>query len=138
MICFGIEGKHYNVNDDGKAVVVENSGYNLSPNAWIYGCQYNLLVSEGQDSDVWEKTKQLNDEGIVNPLANFAFNKDNVATEIASVSTIFDQYAVTKIGAQNPDEYYDEMVTKLDNAGQKKIVEELDKQINEFLTNKEE
>ena len=138
MICFGIEGKHYNINDEGKAVVVENSGYNLSPNAWIYGCQYNLIVSEGQDSDVWEKTKQLNDEGIVNPLANFAFNKDNVATEIASVSTIFDQYAVTKIGAQNPDEYYDEMVTKLDNAGQKKIVEELDKQINEFLTNKEE
>lgn len=133
MICFGIEGKHYTMNDKNEAVVIKNSGYDLSTAGWKFGCQFNLNIIEGQDHDIWTKTMELNEEGIKNPIGTFVFDNTKITSELASVATVYEQYAVTKVGAQNPDEYYDEMMTKLNNAGQKKIEDELEKQINEFL-----
>lgn len=136
LIVFGIEGKHYTMNDEGKVVVNTEAGYNQKSGDWKFGNQFNALVREGQDSDIWEKTKQFNDESKVNPLAGFVFDNTNVAAEVASLETVYSQYNVRLYGAQNPDEYWEEFVAKCKNAGVDKIVAELQAQVDEYLAAK--
>lgn len=133
IICLGIEGKHYTVNDEGKAVVIEGSGYNTKNGDWKFGNQFNAPIREGQGDNVWEETKKLNDEAITSPLSGFVFDNTSVAAEVAAVQTVIEQYNVQLYGAQNPAEYWDEMIKKMENAGVQKICDEMERQMNEFM-----
>ncbi len=57
LLCFGVEGTHYILNEDGTVKTDDAKGYN--PNVdWMMGNQFNGLLREGQDADVWEETKK--------------------------------------------------------------------------------
>lgn len=133
LIVFGIEGKHYTKNEEGKVIVNAEGGYNQKSGDWKFGSQFNALVKEGQDADIWEQTAAFNDESIKNPLSGFVFDNTKVAAEVASVETINAQYNVRMYGAQNPEEYWNEMVEKYKNAGVDKIAAELQSQIDAYL-----
>lgn len=136
LIILGIEGKHYTKDAEGKVKVNPDAGYNQKNGDWKFGSQFNALVREGQDSDIWEQTHKFNDESIKNPLAGFVFDNTNVAAEVASLETVNSQYNVRLYGAQNPEEYWEDFVKKSKNAGVDKIVAELQKQIEAYLLKK--
>lgn len=135
LICFGIEGKHYTLDDDGRVVYIENAGY--GPKAcWKFGNQFNALLLPGQPEDVWEQTVKMNDESIKSPLIGFTFDTDPVRNEISQVSTIFSEYGVIAKGAEDPDKYYDEMLERLKGAGIDKIIKEVKDQYNTWKATK--
>ena len=138
LICWGIEGTHYTVNEDGRITVIPDSGYDkIGTNAWKYGNQFNSLVRDGQPIDVWEQTEEMNNEAALSPMLGFVPDTDYIATELSNISTIEDEYKAKKnFGTAAFEDYFDEKCKKEDEAGIKTVLEELQKQYDEFLSSK--
>ena len=134
LICFGVEGVHYTLDSEGKVVENKESGYYQSAGDWKFGNQFNALVRSGQPDTVWDETREFNASMIENPLSSFVFDNTKVATQIASCQTVIDQYnAVIVHGAQDPDEYWDELKAALKAAGSEDIIAEMQKQVDVYM-----
>lgn len=132
LICYGIEGKHYTKNAEGKIKLDPQSGY-FQNASWKFGSVFNSLIQEGQDDDVWEQTMKLNDESMVSPLLGFVLDTTDITNEISAITTIISQYKVIQCGAEEKSAYWDEFVQKMEAAGIRKVVDETQRQVTEFL-----
>ncbi len=136
LLCFGIEGTHYTVNADGTVKSDDSKGYN--PNVdWMIGNQFNALIREGQELDIWEKTKALNSSAVNSKALGFSFDSTPVSNEIASISAVYDQYGTTlEVGGADPAKVLPEFLTILKSAGADKIIEEMQRQVDEWMKSK--
>ncbi|HHV10149.1 MAG TPA: ABC transporter substrate-binding protein [Clostridiales bacterium] len=133
LLCFGVEGVHYTLNDEGKVISDNNKGYN--PNIdWMLGNQFNGLLREGQADDVWEETKEINASATKSRVLGFAFDSTKVTNEIAAVNAAIDQYALPlETGAVDPDTVLSEFTDKLKAAGSDKIIAEMQTQLDAWV-----
>ena len=135
LMCYGIEGKHYTKNEDGSVSYIEDSKY--APKAdWKWGNQFNAFVPEGMDKDVWEQTSRMNDEAVKSPLLGFVPDLQNIRAEISQIANINSEFNAISLGAGDTEKLLSEYRAKLESAGQKKVAEEITKQVEEFLKNK--
>ena len=131
LICFGIEGKHYTLNNENKVVLTQNSGY--APNAsWKFGNQFNALVMEGQEDNVWEQTEKQNNEAVLSPLIGFNLDITPIKNEISAVSAVSSSYVLYNY----TEESWEKHRKKLEDAGSEKIKKEIQRQVDEFMKNK--
>ena len=132
LLCFGIEGKHYNKTDENHVAPIENSTYN--PNIdWEFGCQFNAFYKEGVKDGTWEETKRLNEEAKPSPVLGFSFDAEPVKSEIAKCQSVVQEYVpLLATGSVDLDTYYPEFIEKLETAGSEIIVAELQSQIDEW------
>jgi len=135
LLCFGIEGVHY-TKQGNYAIPVQDSKYN--PNTdWVFGNQFNGLLREGQPEDVWEQTKALNESAEVPLSYGFKFNNENVKTEEANVSAVYQEFNNSlEKGIVEPDSVIPKYIEKLKEAGVEKIDAERQKQFDAFLAAK--
>ncbi len=132
LICFGIKDKHYTITEEGKCKLIESSGY--YPNhQWKYGNQFNALVLDGMDISVYEDTQKMNDEAVKSPLLGFTFDRNAVNNEIAQVSSVQGEYQSIDKGFDAPENYMDDFKRRMEEAGQREILAEVQRQINEFV-----
>lgn len=136
LLCFGIEGKHYNKTGENEIELIKDSGY--YPNkAWAFGSQFNAYVIKGQPLDIWEKTIELNETAERSLLLGFVFDPTNVKMEIAQCSAIIDEYGPGLwTGSIDPEKYLPELNEKLKIAGSEIIITEKQRQINEWVASK--
>lgn len=136
LICFGIEGKHYELTAEGKVKYIEDSGY--APKAdWKFGNQFNALVTDGSDADVWEQTEKLNEEAYASPLMGFVLDETNITNEIANCNSVRAEFNYVWMGASlDYKEHMEEYKAKMEQAGIRKIIEEVQKQVDAFLASK--
>lgn len=136
LISYGIEGEHYTLTDEGKVSFVEGSGY-YHNSAWMFGNQFNAIVVDGQDDDVWEQTIKMNDEARKSPILGFVFDKSKVLAEISQCQTITGEYApAINKGVRDPEEYWDTYMKRMKEAGCDKILDEVNRQLDEYFKNK--
>lgn len=96
LAVFGIEGKHYNRDENGKVVMVKNSGYDQSLFSWVYGDQFNSYLLQYQPDDLWEVTKEMNANAAPDPKAGFVVPTkvaDQIKNEVALLSALGGEYA---------------------------------------------
>lgn len=138
LMAYGIEGKHYEVKEDGTVgypdgVDSSNSGYNMGNMVWSFGNEFNAHVWNGNDPAVWEQTKEWNQTGIVSKAYGFVFNNTSVANEIAAVQNVYDQYRMSlECGVMDIEPTLQEMNEKLYAAGLQTIIDEKQKQLDEW------
>lgn len=142
LICFGIEGKHYNkidvINENNahaEVELIENSGY--WPNtAWMFGNLKNLKL-QGNEKDHYNNWEKYNDSGVVSPTLGFAFDADPVANEMAMCTAVIDEYLFSLVwGGSDIDTRYPEFLEKLKASGVDKIIAEKQAQLNEWKKQK--
>ncbi len=136
LIVHGIEGKHYEKLESGHIRVLDKKSYGQHTAGWYFGSQFNSYVVEGKDLDLWEQMKELNDSAIHSPLIGFAFDKTPVSNELANVTSAHTEYGGMSIGSVDPAEALDKCRDKAKLAGADKVLEEMQRQIDEFLKNK--
>ena len=136
LICFGIEGVHYDMTEDGFVKAKSDSKY--KPEAdWKFGNQFNALVREGAAADVWEQTKAQNDAAEVSPLLGFNVDRTNIESELSSLSTVRSQYGKAYFcGAKKVDKDYDAYIKRMYDAGLQTVIDEIQRQVDEFLASK--
>ncbi len=136
LLCLGIEGKHWNWVDKANEVIqqVQNSGYNPTTD-WMFGNQFNAYYRDPKSVGAWPAGKQINDSATPMPTLGFVMNRDPVKNEIASVSSVYTGYVPT--GPQGiPASDLSKATSAMDAAGNKKIMDEMAKQIAAWMKTK--
>ena len=106
-------------------------------NAWEFGNQFNGLLLENQEDGVWEEPRQMNEDAVKSPMIGFVPNTDPIANELANITNVNSEYGARKgYGTEDASVWWDEYIEKLNQAGEQKILDELQKQYDEFLASK--
>ncbi len=147
LICYGIEGTHYDVVDAEKNYITPYE-YASQGNA---SCKYGLcnwMIGNIFFADIcypaydeeyvnfaaeYYENREKNVERT--KLYNFSANIDGVTNELAQLTAVNLEYETQlKSGAlTDVKATYDQMLSKCEAAGQSKIIAELQKQVDEFI-----
>jgi len=132
MIDSGIEGVHYEkVGDNVMKNLDESKNYDMP--TFSLGNLMITYLNEGDPENKWDEFKKFNESGINAPLLGFNFDSSKVTTELAAVQNVKEEYwSALMTGTVNPDEYLPKAIEKFKAAGIDKIIEEAQKQIDEW------
>lgn len=132
MLCYGIEGKHYEKVNDYSIRVLEGSGYNPGI-AWEFGSWFNAMLLEGQDEDHWDQIKEINETALTSPVLGFVYDPGNVKNEMAQITALMSEYLPGLLrGNVDPEEKVPELIEKMNAAGMEKIIEDANTQLAEW------
>lgn len=140
LLKFGIEGEHYVKNSDGTIDTSKGTMETFTQYWRIWGDSDKLPVTTmslaGVGGDL-TKYKSSWDEWKKNTKTSkafgFMFNPDPVKAEIAAVTAVNEQYGVLlEGGAIDPDKYLKIINEKLYDAGLQKIMDEKQRQLDEW------
>ena len=129
---FGIEGEHYTKVGDNRVELIADSGYNRSSKGWMVGNQFNSWLVPGQEDGVWEETEAINRSAVPAALTGFIFNTEAVTTEIAQIRSVEEEFNRQFIYADDVDAWFKQYYNKMKAAGVDKVVEEAQRQIDEW------
>ncbi len=144
MICYGIEGEHYEKLSDTeiKAFDYEGQGNSSSkygiPN-WMVGTHFNMYVVSPYDEGT--RTRAANYYDNIYPkfyktkTYGLAFDTLPVANYYSQINTVLSEYQLQLYSGASPDyeKIYNEACAKMDSAGIDKVIAELQKQVDNFL-----
>ncbi len=132
LLLNGIEGVHYEENEDGtiRRIDPDNCKYQQFL-GWAYGNQFITKVWEGNDLDVYEKTREFNDSAIKSRALGFAFDNSSVVNELTACNNVANKYRTSlECGDVDPNEVLPKFIEELKSAGIDKIVAEKQAQLN--------
>ena len=113
----------------------ENAGYD--PNCdWAFGNQFLAHPRQGQAADMWAVTEEMNSTANASPAMGWLANSENVATQVANISAVAEEYKLSWALMGSPEDYQarmDAYRTALYNAGLQDVIDEYQAQVNEFL-----
>jgi putative aldouronate transport system substrate-binding protein len=138
LINWGIEGVHYEFNDDGtighpEGIDATSSTYNLNI-GWQLPNQYLCHVWEGNPTDIWERTQAQNDEAVPSMGLGFVPDTSTVANEITALSNVRNQYITAlNTGSVDVDSVLEDFNSALYSAGLQKVIDEKQRQLDEWL-----
>lgn len=140
-MVYGLEGVSWEWNEDKSSIQYpEGLDMNSVPYTCLHSCGVigNQFLLYGMDSNTSnadkEYMKELIESAWVAPLFGFTPNSENVATQIAAVSNVYDQYDTALIyGDIDPSVYLSEFQSALKDAGIDDIIEDYQAQIDEWI-----
>lgn len=137
LFTYGVEGRNYNIIDDKTAEFVKgpDGNYTFKNDEWQMGLVDFRLFEEGTSEKTIEiETQPMEGKITVSPVIGFAFDQTPVAQEIANLQTeVITSIYPIKYGLVDYDSNIDAAIANLKAAGLDKVVEEYERQFNEFL-----
>ncbi|WP_318616426.1 ABC transporter substrate-binding protein [Sporosarcina sp. YIM B06819] len=133
LVDKGLEGVHYEKNADGMItdLPARIESYNIP--TYSIGNFFTLYLYETDPTDKWEQFKLFNDSASAAPTLGFHFNNAPVRSEIAAITNISKEfYPALATGSVDPEEYLPKYNKKLKEAGIDKVLEEIQKQYDEW------
>ncbi|MBR2569713.1 MAG: ABC transporter substrate-binding protein [Paenibacillus sp.] len=138
LINFGIEDKHYKRVDDNtiEPLPARKESYDMPQ--FTLGNFFILDLLPEDPKDKWDQFEAFNNSAKNAPLLGFTMDTSKVRTEIATVLNVKDEFekALTT-GTVDPKEYLPKAIEKYKAAGIEKIMEEAQRQIDEWKKSKE-
>ncbi|MCU6712703.1 ABC transporter substrate-binding protein [Paenibacillus sp. J5C_2022] len=135
MVDSGIEGVHYKkVSDNVMENLPENKNYDMP--TFSLGNIMLTYLNPSDPENKWEVFKEFNDAGKSAPLLGFNFDATPVATELATLSNVKEEFwTALMTGTVDPEEYLPKAIEKFKAAGFDKVMAEMQKQLDEWLAN---
>lgn len=139
LLSRGIEGTHWVWVDEARKIIgypegvaPGTSGY--EPNTdWMFGNQFNAYYRSEAQVGAWEATKIMNDTAYPSKALGFVVDRTPITTEIAQVTTVLDELGLPiEQGWVAYDEAAPELIERINAAGGQKIIEEVQRQLNEW------
>jgi len=139
LLSRGIEGAHWEWLDETKGVIgypegmtAETSTYD--PNTdWMFGNQFNAYYRDPRQVGAWEATKEMNDTAFPSVALGFVVDRTSIQTEIAQVTAILTEKAdPIANGFVAYDEAMPTLLDEINAAGAQTIIEEIQRQLNEW------
>lgn len=128
----GIEGEHYKKISDTRIEPIADSGYNMVGWGWGCGNQFNQWLIPGQADDVWEQTKAMNENGMIDVTNGFTFNQEPVLVQKTNIDTVNAEWKNWQWYCKDRAELeakYEEYHQALIDAGIRDIIEECTNQL---------
>ncbi|TVY01461.1 extracellular solute-binding protein [Cohnella terricola] len=134
LLAYGIEGRNYEKIGDDQYKSLPDSKYGYFPFAWVWNPTLDRLNAGFDPVSIEHYKFNANaDNLIASVLTGFSFNPEPVANELSLYNAIEDKYYSALFnGVSDPTETWNRL--KAEGEGYlKKIQNELQKQIDEFL-----
>ena len=139
ILRFGVEGVHFKYLDNGTVLRTEQGKSNYSMDAFVTGSETNASVesiseTELSDPDPWPEIFAAYENATYSTLGNYSFDVTPVEAENAACNAVMDKYFSLLItGTENVDEILPEIKKELEAAGYEAVLEEAQKQLDEYL-----
>jgi putative aldouronate transport system substrate-binding protein len=139
LLSHGIEGKHWVWVDDSRKLIdypegidASTSGYD--PNTdWMFGNQFNAYYRSPAQVGAWEATKKMNDEGYPSKAMGFVVDRTPIQTEVAQTTAVLKEFGrPITYGWVSYDEAAPDLLKRLNDAGAQKIIDEVQRQLNDW------
>lgn len=130
MVDSGIEGVHYKkIDDTHYENLAESKNYDMP--SYSLGNNMLLYLNANDPDDKWEQFKKFNAEGVNSPILSFNFDSTKVATEMATVQNVKEQFwSSLMTGTVDPAEYLPKAIKKFKEAGLDKVIAEAQAQLD--------
>ena len=139
LLVYGIEGKHYTKTGE-KTIKTLNyvgtpkldSAYGISK--WIIGNTFNAYDTQSDIPGYGDYVKgELNAKADESILAGFKFDSTPIATELAQIASVENEFKGLKWGVYQDDENrFNQKVAKLKQCGIDKVFSEVQRQLDEW------
>ena len=153
LLNYGIEGVHWEKAEadeeekeavkgleyayDFKIKLKEDAAKNYSVPYWVQGGLFRTYVLENEPLDKWIVVRELNDASIEAPSFGFDFHLEPVSAQAAAFRNVLDEFGKSLYtGSVDPEEYLPKLQEKLEATGIDKVIEEMQKQIDDWKTSK--
>ncbi len=128
---YGLEGDNFEYTEDGR-VHKFNSNWPMA--GYCQATFFNVSLLDTAEVDQWAEVKELNQNAIPSVMLGFTMDTEPVEDEIANCYTIFQKYRLQILtGAGEPRSTSAAMMKEMRAAGFDKIVEEAQRQIDEYF-----
>lgn len=134
LMQFGIEGKHYEKIDDKYIKIIDRDNYYLD--AWKFGNTLESYLLEGQSENYLEETIKMNEESEKPVFLGYNVNTDPIKNEMAQCEAVRKEYDTGSL--MTTSDYrpvLSELKSRLNEAGVDKIINEIQKQLDEWWKN---
>lgn len=149
LLNYGIEGVHWEKAEipadeakaaegkpyiyDTKVKLIEGASKDYSVPYWVQGGLFNTYVLDNEPLDKWATFKEFNDASEEAPSFGFDFNLDPVSTQVAGFRNVLDEFGKSLYtGSVDPDEYLPKLMAKLEATGVQEVIDEMQKQVDEW------
>jgi putative aldouronate transport system substrate-binding protein len=88
MMLFGVEGTHWEFEDDGRVNILDSSWYGAHGGAWTLGNTLLQAVSNKEDPNKNRMLIEYSNDSIDHPSLGFRFRTDPVAAELTAVTAV--------------------------------------------------
>ena len=145
LLTYGIEGEHYrfvdrknDIIDFAQGVNRENSEY-AQFRSYYWGNQSITHIWNGYPVDLWQQIQDYNESAPRSLAFGFRYDSAPVQAEVAACTKVVNTYLpLLEAGVGNVDEILEEFQLELRKAGIDSIIKEKQRQLNLFLSDKEE
>ncbi len=145
LLNWGQEGIDY-VRVEGSETLIRypeglddsNATYHLNM-GWEIPNQFIGYIWEGNDEDLWEQYVEFDAAATKSPAFGFTYDSTTLANELTALSNVYNQYsAALETGSADPEEILPQMKEAMYAAGLQKVMDEKQRQLDEWLANKAE
>lgn len=131
LLNYGVEDVHYTTNDDGTITFTDKRA-DYTPWTNGMGNVTQLPPTSDQGVDFWDGFKAYYGAAGEVPILGFTLDTANIETELAALANVVGEYALPLAAGAAPEGTLDEFLTKLDEAGMQKVVDEANAQLDAF------
>ncbi len=134
LFAFGIEGKHYTKNPDGRIKLISNSGYSRTGMQWMFGDTTKNLLFENEDPDKNKQLIEFNKNAYRQPYDDMKIDADSIKTQSATCINVRNEFeGLLMAGAVDVEKELARYNEKLRQSGADKIMEMYEKASKEWL-----
>jgi putative aldouronate transport system substrate-binding protein len=133
LLVWGIEGRDYEVNDEGEAVLLESKQYQSGD--WWFGNQFLAYPAEGNGGDFRELALADMLSATMPPYYGCVVDTNGIANEITAVSNVLTQYEPALESGTADPAGLSEMIDAMKAAGLDTIIAEYQTQLDAWLAN---
>ena len=134
MFYYGEEGVNFEYDDNGKVTKL-NEDWTMA--GYTQGTFFTVSQLASDEVNQWDEVKELNENAVSSVLLGFTFDTTSVADQLANCTEIWLRYkSEVTTGVQDPAVAVPAIKKELEAAGWQDIVDEAQRQVDEFLASK--
>ena len=135
LLNYGVEGVHYNLEDGLVKFTDKRNDYQ----PWTNGVGNVTLLTPtvDQGADFWTTFKDYYGTAQQVPILGYTYNSTDTETQMGTVANVVAEYYLALCtGSVDPDEKLPEFQKKLEEAGINDIIDDANKQLDDYMANK--
>ncbi len=139
LLVWGIEGRDYQVKD-GVACFMDGQDANsvaYQSADFMFGNQFLALPWEGQSADFRDIAKAEMDSARESKYLGFSCDTSNIQNELTAIANVIAEYGPSLESGIAPEGTLDEFIAKLESVNAQAIVDEYQRQLDEWLAQQE-
>ncbi len=134
LLVYGIEGRNYTKIGENKIEKSKDNVYGVSD--WAMGNTFLGYTTENVPDNVHEQTHEINSTAEFSPAYGFVADLSEFGVQVSNCKSVISEYlSGLEQGVADYNTVYEQFVQKLKAAGADILVEEVQKQIDEWKKN---